>query len=279
MTTSRKASDPPQADGLKWTQVIRSVFPHLPEKRINEFAISEQKKYTQFRSYWNRVQTLLREGNIAAARQIAIPLIPVYLSHVWTNHKESIADLEKQLGFSFDPSKNKKNNGVQPGGNAAKTMTKALATKKNKAVAKASHPGKIKTHMVGYVLPSAPQGHSLNLPQRKHTTNSDSDRRPPRYRPGTRALREIRYHQKHTRQVIPRKPFQRLLRELLADADPHPEKNKKWGQLGVQSVQEAAENYLINLLEDTNLAAIHSNRITIQPKDMDLVRRLRGERT
>ena len=32
------------------------------------------------------------------------------------------------------------------------------------------------------------------------------------------------------------------------------------------------------LFEDTNLAAIHAKRVTIQPKDVQLARRLRGER-
>ena len=34
---------------------------------------------------------------------------------------------------------------------------------------------------------------------------------------------------------------------------------------------------MIRLFEDTNLCAIHPKRVTIQPKDMQLARRLRGE--
>lgn len=41
--------------------------------------------------------------------------------------------------------------------------------------------------------------------------------------------------------------------------------------------QEAAELYLTCIFEDCNLAAIHARRITIMPKDMHLVRRLRGD--
>jgi hypothetical protein len=43
------------------------------------------------------------------------------------------------------------------------------------------------------------------------------------------------------------------------------------------ALQEAAEAYLISLFEDTNLAAIHAKRINIQPKDLSLTRRLRGD--
>jgi histone H3/H4 len=42
--------------------------------------------------------------------------------------------------------------------------------------------------------------------------------------------------------------------------------------------QEAAEAYLVGLFEDTNLCAIHAKRVTIMPKDIQLARRIRGER-
>ena len=46
----------------------------------------------------------------------------------------------------------------------------------------------------------------------------------------------------------------------------------------VLALQEAAEAYLVGLFEDTNLAAIHAKRVTIMPKDIQLARRIRGER-
>ena len=47
----------------------------------------------------------------------------------------------------------------------------------------------------------------------------------------------------------------------------------------VLALQEAAEAYMIGLFEDTNLCAIHGKRVTIMPKDMQLARRIRGERS
>ncbi|NWY19963.1 H3 protein, partial [Aphelocoma coerulescens] len=38
------------------------------------------------------------------------------------------------------------------------------------------------------------------------------------------------------------------------------------------------EAYLVGLFEDTNLCAIHAKRVTIMPKDIQLARRIRGER-
>ena len=44
------------------------------------------------------------------------------------------------------------------------------------------------------------------------------------------------------------------------------------------ALQEAAEAYLIALLEDSNLLASHAKWVTIMPKDIELARRIRGER-
>ncbi|GKA06801.1 histone H3.2 [Tanacetum coccineum] len=46
----------------------------------------------------------------------------------------------------------------------------------------------------------------------------------------------------------------------------------------VQLWPEASEAYLVGLFEDTNLCAIHAKRVTIIPKDMQLARRIRGEK-
>lgn len=44
------------------------------------------------------------------------------------------------------------------------------------------------------------------------------------------------------------------------------------------ALQEAAEAYIVGVFEDTNLVAIHAKRVTILPKDVQLARRIRGER-
>ena len=46
----------------------------------------------------------------------------------------------------------------------------------------------------------------------------------------------------------------------------------------VAAIQEATESYVVSLLADTNLCAIHTRRVTIMPRDINLARRLRGER-
>lgn len=99
-------------------------------------------------------------------------------------------------------------------------------------------------------------------------------RRPHRYRPGTVALREIRNYQKSTELLIRKLPFQRLVREVAQDF----KCDLRLQSTALLALQEAAEAYLVEIMEDTNLCAIHAKRITIMPKDMQLARRIRGER-
>jgi len=99
-------------------------------------------------------------------------------------------------------------------------------------------------------------------------------KKPHRFRPGTVALREIRRYQKSTELLIRKLPFQRLVREIAQDY----KTDLRFQSSAVLALQEAAEAYLVSLFEDTNLAAIHAKRVTIQPKDLQLARRLRGER-
>ncbi|KAK1222131.1 histone H3.1 [Marasmius sp. AFHP31] len=110
---------------------------------------------------------------------------------------------------------------------------------------------------------------------RKSTAAAGGVKKPHRFRPGTVALREIRRYQKSTELLIRKLPFQRLVREIAQDF----KTDLRFQSSAVMALQEAAEAYLVSLFEDTNLAAIHAKRVTIQPKDLALARRLRGERS
>ena len=95
-----------------------------------------------------------------------------------------------------------------------------------------------------------------------------------RYRSGTVALREIRRFQKSTELLIRRMPFQRLVREIAQTYSLY----LQFQSGAVLALQEAAEAYLVGLLEDSNLCAIHAKRVTIMPRDIQLARQIRGER-
>lgn len=98
-------------------------------------------------------------------------------------------------------------------------------------------------------------------------------KKPHRYRPGTKALREIRRYQKSTKLLLRKAPFSRLVREISQEF----KNDLRWQSVATLALQEAAEAYLVGLFEDTNLCAIHAKRVTIMPRDIQLARRLRGE--
>ena len=137
-----------------------------------------------------------------------------------------------------------------------------------------------------------------------HPNNADSDRTisdehgPPRapppppsrkrrWRPGTVALREIRNYQKTTDLLIPKAPFDRLVREAMQDLYNNRTGrfyrfNLKavpptgWTAQALLAIQAAAEAYLVNMMEDGLCVAIHAKRVTLTPKDMRLVCRIRN---
>ena len=100
-------------------------------------------------------------------------------------------------------------------------------------------------------------------------------KKPRRYRPGTVALREIRKYQKSTDLLIRKLPFQRLVKECTQDF----KADLRIQSTALLALQEAAEMYLTALFDDTNMCAIHAGRVTIMVKDMQLARRIRGERS
>jgi histone H3 len=121
----------------------------------------------------------------------------------------------------------------------------------------------------------APRKQLATKAARKSAPNTGGVKKPHRYRPGTVALREIRRYQKSTELLIRKLPFQRLVREIAQDF----KTDLRFQGSAVLALQESAEAYLVGLFEDTNLAAIHARRVTIFPRDIQLARRIRGERT
>jgi len=135
-----------------------------------------------------------------------------------------------------------------------------------------------------------------------------------RLRPGTKALREIRKYQKSTDLLLRKLPFARLVRPPPRSARrlnnpplciPAPcsacvfyffssctlppylqvreiqyefnQENMQWQARALEALQQAAEDYLVHLMEDANICAIHARRVTIMVRDIHLSRRIRGQ--
>jgi histone H3 len=106
----------------------------------------------------------------------------------------------------------------------------------------------------------------------KRATLTDEQKKKRRRRAGTRALREIRKYQRSTELLLPKKSFQRLVKEVAQDY----KNDLRFQSIAVAALQEAAEYFLVNLFEDTNLCAIHGTRVTIKAKDMQLAWRIKS---
>ena len=120
----------------------------------------------------------------------------------------------------------------------------------------------------------APRKQLATKAARKSAPATGGVKKPHRFRPGTVALREIRRYQKTTELLLRKAPFQRLVREVAQDF----KTDLRFQTSAVMALQEACEAYLVGLFEDTNICAIHAKRVTIMPKDIQLARRIRGER-
>lgn len=115
-------------------------------------------------------------------------------------------------------------------------------------------------------------------------------------------MREIRRYQKTFDLLIRKLPFQRLVREIAmvwiycntschiqykfytikyishSNTTQAFKTDVRFQASAMGALQEATEAYLVSLFEDTCLCAIHGKRVTILPKDMQLARRIRGEK-
>eukprot|EP01128_Nolandella_sp_AFSM9_P007327 TRINITY_DN3986_c0_g1_i1.p1 TRINITY_DN3986_c0_g1~~TRINITY_DN3986_c0_g1_i1.p1 ORF type:complete len:609 (-),score=105.19 TRINITY_DN3986_c0_g1_i1:1411-3195(-) len=106
-------------------------------------------------------------------------------------------------------------------------------------------------------------------------STSGGVKKPHRFTPGTVALSEIRKYQKSTELLIQKLPFQRLVREIAQDF----KSDIQFQASAIAALQESTEAYLIGLFEDADVCAINAKRVTVVPADLQLARRIRGERS
>lgn len=110
----------------------------------------------------------------------------------------------------------------------------------------------------------------------KARRTAPAEKKAHRYRPGTVALREIKKYQKSFDLLVPRAHMAALMREQINQVVPTLDTRVRGSAL--LAFQEAAEAFLVGLLENSNLSAIHAKRVTVQAKDIDLATRVGGRK-
>ena len=108
------------------------------------------------------------------------------------------------------------------------------------------------------------------IPLRKKVSTGGV-KKPHRYKPGTVVLREIRKYQRSTDLLCRKLSVACLIREITQDF----KIGLRFQATALLAIQEAMEAWLVRLMEDMNLCAIHAKRVTIGPKDLSLVHRIR----
>ena len=128
-----------------------------------------------------------------------------------------------------------------------------------------------------------PRKHLSHKILRKGIVPTGGIKKPHRYQPGMVTLREIRWYQRSTGNLIRKTPFQKLIREIsqeyriCTDGPDTPSVQVCFQSTTIAALQEAAENFIVGLFEDVNLLAIHARCITIMPHVIHLVLRIRGD--
>jgi len=91
------------------------------------------------------------------------------------------------------------------------------------------------------------------------------------FKSGVVALRIIKRFHKRTDMLLPKITFQRLVRDIALQSG-----HVRFQTIAMMALQEATENFLVNLFEDSLQCALHTRRVTLMVQDMQLVHRIRA---
>lgn len=95
-----------------------------------------------------------------------------------------------------------------------------------------------------------------------------------KFKPGTVALKEIRKYQRSSDLLIPKAPFARVVREVVDEVS---DTVTRVQSDAILALQEATEDILVSIFNDSVLCHVHRQRVTLMPKDWALALCLRGE--
>jgi len=97
---------------------------------------------------------------------------------------------------------------------------------------------------------------------------NDTTKKTRRFRPGTVAIREIKRFQKISNCLTFAKyPFVKLVRQIVGEIEP----NHKISKEVFIVLQYFIEQYIVDILKQANLAAIHAGRVKLIPSDIKFI--------
>lgn len=88
-----------------------------------------------------------------------------------------------------------------------------------------------------------------------------------RYKPGTRALMNIKKAQRSTELYIKKRPFRRIVRELTMDAG---SEVQRWTRDAIGAMHEGIEAYVVDMMQESLKYQLHAKRVTLDPSDIVL---------
>jgi len=100
--------------------------------------------------------------------------------------------------------------------------------------------------------------------------HADEVMKPQRYRPWTVALRKIRKFQNSTEMLIRMRPLQRVVKGMFLGY----QTDLRFQSTATMALQEAAEEYVVGVMADAMMCALHGGRNTLMVKHLALARRI-----
>lgn len=82
-------------------------------------------------------------------------------------------------------------------------------------------------------------------------------------------------YQRSCHLLIRKASFARLVKQILIASHPHGAQFR-WQQAAIECLQEASEAYVISFISDAYLCSIHAKRVTLMPRDFNLIYAIRG---
>jgi histone H3 len=117
-----------------------------------------------------------------------------------------------------------------------------------------------------------PNIHPMILPRKGEKSKTTGKAK----KTGKIALKDIKKLQKaHECTLFRKLPFERLIREVAQRVDAE---EIRFSKEALMTLQLESEQYLVGLFQDANTIALHSKRTRVKPSDIQLARRMRGER-